>query len=76
MSFLSKTQLLKAYNKGYIDDVVKQLRTYGTITQDKSFDIDEGYHTGAHRVFTVQHHGYVWDVHMHNGEVTTLGYSL
>lgn len=76
MSFLSKPQLIKAFNKGYLDDVVKQLRTYGTITKDKSFDIADGYHAGAHRVFSVQHHGYSWEVHMHNGEIKTLGYSV
>ncbi len=76
MSFMSKSQIVKSYNKGYIDDVVKQLRMYGTITADTSFDMEDGYHAGAHRVLTIQHHGMDWEVHMHNGEVKTLGYSL
>lgn len=73
--FMNKRQIIKAYNSGFLDDVVKQLRTYGTITEDKSFDIDEGYHAGAHRVFHVSHHGIDWEVSMHNGEVKGVGHN-
>jgi hypothetical protein len=74
--YMNKKQLLKAYEKGYIDDVIKQLRTYGTITRDHSFDIEDGYHAGAHRVLSIEHHGIYWDVELHNGAVKSVGYLL
>lgn len=74
--FMNKTQMKKAYNLGHLDDVVKQLRTYGTIAKDKSWDENKGYYAGSHRVMHIVHHNLEWEVHMHNGEVTRLGYTL
>jgi hypothetical protein len=73
--YMNKRQILKAYDKGYLDDVVKQLRTYGTIQVDKQWDEPEGYHAGAHRVMQFDHHGINWEVHLHNGEVKQLGHT-
>lgn len=75
MSYLTKQQLKKAFDRGYLDDVAKQLRTYGTITADKSFDIAEGYHAGSHRVTEFLHHGIRWGLTMHNGEVKAVEYN-
>ena len=71
---LTKAQLLKAYNKGSLDEVVKELRRYGYISADKSFDIDEGYHKGAHRVCHIEYKGMEWKFSLHNGEVKSVGY--
>jgi hypothetical protein len=73
---MNKRQILKAYDKGYIDDVVKQLRTYGTIARDHSFDIQDGYHAGSHRILSITHHSIEWSVELHNGNVKLVGYTL
>lgn len=76
MNYMTKVQIIRAYNKGLLDDVAKQLRRYGKITVDKSFEIESGYHVGHHRVMHFEHHGFEWEVHFHNGEVKHLGYTL
>lgn len=72
---LTKAQLLKAYNKGSLDEVVKELRRYGYISADKSFEIDAGYHQGSHRVCHVEYKGIDWKFSMHNGEVKSVGHN-
>lgn len=72
--YMNKRQIISAYNKGYLDDVAKQLRTYGKITFDKSWNEDSGYYAGSHRVYHIDHHGYVWRLAMHNGEIRKVGY--
>lgn len=67
-------QLVKLYDTGDLDGVVKQLRRYGTITRDTSFDVDTGYHAGAHRVCEVDYSGMQWNFALHNGEVKRVGY--
>jgi hypothetical protein len=74
--FMSKRQIVSAYNKGFLEDVAKQLRAYASITDDKEWEEDSGYHAGCHRVQHFQHHGYAWELHLHNGEVKALGYTL
>ena len=76
MNYMTKTQMIRAYNKGLLDDVAKQLRRYATITSDKSFEIESGYHKGHHRVTNFAQHNLNWEVHFHNGEVKQLGYTL
>jgi hypothetical protein len=76
MSYMTKQSIVKAYNRGHIEDVAKQLRMYGTITHDKSWNESSGYYAGAHRVLHITQHGYTWEIHMHNGEVKRLGYTL
>lgn len=73
--YMNKRQIVAALNKGFLDDVVKQLRTYGNIQSMQEFDIEEGSHAGAHRVMKIEHHGLSWEVSMHNGEVKSVGHS-
>ena len=74
--YMNKRQIISAYNKGYIDSVAKQLRTYGQIVADKAWDEASGYYAGAHRVMKINHHGHAWRLAMWNGEVRELGYSM
>ena len=74
--YLNKRQLITYYNKGYLDEVAKQLRRYGEILEYKDFTIEDGYHAGAHRIMRIKHHSIMWDLNLHNGEVKSLGYTL
>lgn len=76
MNYLTKKQLISAYNKGHLDDVAKQLRMYGTIFDDKSFEIESGYHVGHHRIMKIKHHDIEWNIELHNGEVKLVGYKF
>lgn len=74
--YMTKQQLKKALDNGHFDDVTKQLRTYGTIVEDKQWDEEEGYYKGSHRVMHILHYGMKWELHMQNGETTRAGYEL
>ena len=76
MNYLNKKQLISAYNKGNLDDVAKQLRMYGTIFDDKSFEIESGYHVGHHRMMKIKHHDIEWNIALHNSEVKSVGYKF
>lgn len=74
---MNKKQIIKAYNLGYLDDVKNQLVRYGTITDVKDWEItDIPRYNGAHRKYKIEHHGIKWEINMHNGEVTSLGYEI
>lgn len=74
--YMNKRQIVSAYNKGQLDEVAKQLRKYGTINRDKSWDEESGYYAGAHRVMHIIHHGHEWRLTLWNGEVKELGYTI
>jgi len=74
--FMNKRQIKQAFKYGQLDEVLKQLRTYGTYTYDKTFDVEEGHYAGCNRVSKFMHHGMPWEVHMINGEVKRLGYTV
>lgn len=76
MMFMTKTQLLKAFKNGQLDEVSKQLRRYGKIVNDSSYEIESGYYIGSHRDTTIVHHGFVWELNLHNGEVKYVEYKL
>ncbi len=73
--FLTKAKIISAFKKGDIDMVAKQLKMYGNITKDKSFDVESGRYAGCHRNTTIEHHGIVWEVKMHNGNVISVSQS-
>jgi hypothetical protein len=70
--FLSKTKIVSEFNKGNLDVVAKQLKMYGKIRKDKSFDVDSGIYAGSHRKTSIEHHDIVWEVKMHNGNVISV----
>jgi hypothetical protein len=70
--FHSKANIVSEFNKGNLDVVAKQLKMYGNITKDKSFDVDSGIYAGSHRKTSIEHHGIVWEVKMHNGKVISV----
>lgn len=70
--FLSKAKILSSFKKGEIDIVAKQLKMYGTITKDISFDVDSGRYAGSHRKTWINHHSIEWEVKMHNGNVISV----
>lgn len=76
MMFMTKTQLLKAFDKGQLDVVAKQLRMYGKIVHDTSYEIESGHYKGSHRDLNIIHHGFTWDLNLHNGEVKYVEYKL
>ena len=76
MMYLTKTQLLKAFKNGQLDEVAKQLRRYGKIVNDSSYEIESGYYMGSHRDTTIVHHDFVWELNLHNGEVKYVEYKL
>ena len=75
MALLTKPQLIKALNAGDLEGVTKELRRYGSIIRDMSWDCDDGFYKGSNRMFHVTHQGLVWNVEMLNGEVLRLGYT-
>lgn len=75
MAMLTKTQLTKNINNGDFDGVTKELRRYGSIIRDVSWDCDEGFYKGANRCFHVDHKGLLWRVLMLNGEVREVSYT-
>lgn len=77
MTYMTKRQLVKAYNSGHLDDVRKQVCNYGTIQETKDWEIEDkgSVHYGCHRRYTIQHHGLLWTIRMHNGEVNGVGYT-
>lgn len=70
--FMSKRQIVAAFNKGLLDDVSKQLKKYGMITKDKSFEMLDGRYAGFHRVTDFNHHSIKWTVRMCNGDVVSV----
>ena len=74
MMYLTKTQLLKAFKNGQLDEVAKQLRRYGKIVHDTSYEIESGHYKGSHRDLNINHHGFTWDLNLHNGEVKYVEY--
>lgn len=76
MMFMTKTQLLKAFKNGQLDEVAKQLRRYGKIVNDSSYEIESGHYKGSHRDLNIIHHGFTWELNLHNGEVKYVEYNL
>lgn len=76
MPYMNKRQIVKAYNDGLLDDVKKQLCTYGTIVLVKDWETEEGYYKGASRIYRIEHHGLQWKVYMLNGEVLEVSHTI
>lgn len=74
--YMTKRQILKAYNDGDLEACKTQLVRYGVITKDTQFDIESGRYAGANRIYTINHHGMVWRIEMLNGEVRALGHTI
>lgn len=72
---LSKTELIRAYNKGQLEEVTKECLRYGDIKRDVQWDTPDGYHKGAHRVRDIRWLGIDWNIHMWNGEVRSVGHN-
>lgn len=75
---LNKTQLLKAFNRGDIETVAKELNRYATITKDKSWTEENkaSIYYGENRIKEYGlYKGFNWRVEMTNGEVRSLSYS-
>ena len=70
--FMSKRQIVAAFNKGLLEDVAKQLKKYGTISKDKSFEVLNGRYAGFHRVTGINHHDINWTVSMYNGDTISV----
>lgn len=70
--FMSKRQIVSVFNKGLLDEVSKELKKYGTITKDKSFEMLDGRYAGFHRVTEICHHSINWTVRMYNGDVVSV----
>jgi hypothetical protein len=75
MAMLTKPQLIKALNTGDFEGAVKELRRYGSIIRDVSWDCDEGFYKGANRCLHIDYKGLFWRVSMLNGEVREVGYT-
>lgn len=75
MPILTKRQLIAQFNKGYLDEVAKELLRYGTIVRDVEWETPDGYYKGHSRVQHIIHKGYAWELHKLNGEILRLGYS-
>lgn len=77
MPILSVTALKRAVDQGSdMESVAREILRYGSIIKDKSWDVDSGYHAGAHRVRQVSYSGLMWRIVMHNGALKSLGYSV
>lgn len=72
MAMLTKTQLIKAFNAGDLEGVTKELRRYGKIIRDVSWDCPDGFYAGANRSFHVEYKGLIWQFLMINGDVSRL----
>ena len=70
--FMSKRQIVAAFNKGLLESVAKQLKMYGIITKDKQFEMLDGRYAGFHRVTEINHHSINWTVRMYNGDVVSV----
>lgn len=70
--YMNKRQLLEALREGYLEDVRKQVLTYGTINDIKDWVTKDGYHAGCHRKTQTTHHGIQWVLHMHNGDIVSV----
>ena len=75
MALLTKTQLIQMLNNGDFEGTVKELRRYGRIIRDVSWDCEEGFYAGANRAFHIDHKGLIWEIEMLNGEVRRVSYS-
>jgi len=75
MALATKTQLIKMLNDGEFDGVLKDLRRYGKIIRDVSWDCPEGFYKGANRAFHIDYKNLAWGVEMLNGEIRRLGYT-
>lgn len=77
MAFMNKRQIMQAFNAGQLETVKDQVRTYGKeIIFDKTWDEETGFYRGCNRIMRIWHHGYLWNVHMLNGEVLRLGWTI
>lgn len=76
MALLTKRELIKGLNDGHFDLVLKELRRYGKIIRDKSWDCDDGFYKGSNRCFHVDYKNLLWRCLMINGEIIRLGYTV
>lgn len=76
-NFMNKREIVKAYDRGYLEEVKTQLLRYGTIHNVKDWEItDIPRYNGAHRRYQIAHHGMQWQIEMHNGNVTSVAHTV
>lgn len=75
-AFMNKRQIVKAYDKGHLDEVKNQLVRYGTIVKLKDWESNHGdLYDGAWRLYHIEHHEMQWKIKMHNGEVKSVSHN-
>jgi hypothetical protein len=65
----SKSKLIKAYNKGRVEEVSEELLQYGKITRTKEWRQNTDRFLNMHAVYVVAHHGHIWNIEKKNGNV-------
>ncbi len=71
---LTIKQLIAAFNIGDTEGVYSELRRYGTIAGDNSWEETDTSAPGMYRAMLIDYLGYRWEVLVRNGEVRDLGY--
>jgi hypothetical protein len=72
---ITKKELLKNLDNGYMEDVAKEINRYGEMTHDNSWEETEGYYAGHNRVSCYKYYGMNFTIEKLNGEVRSIGYS-
>ena len=73
--YFSKRLLVSAFKKGHLEDVHRQLVTYGQINSVNDWEVSEPTgtpHAGAWRKYKITHHDIRWEVKMHNGNIRSV----
>lgn len=72
MEYMTKTQLAKAYDNGWLDEVKNQCVKYG-IVKIKDWEVNDiPRYNGAWRLYYITHHNIQWIIKMHNGEIVSV----
>lgn len=68
--YMNKCQIIKCFDKGWMQEVKQQCTLYGKIISVKDWQIDNILrYNGCWRQYKIEHHSMLWVIEMHNGEV-------
>lgn len=71
---LTKSQALKMFNDGNIDEVVNEVRRYGKIVSDTKWIETEGFYAGDNRLMVLSWHGMRWEIEMRDGDIKMISH--
>ena len=72
---MTKKELLKNIDNGFLNDAAKEINRYGDMTYDNSWEEESGFYQGHNRISTYSYYEMKFTVEKLNGEVISIGHS-